>query len=409
MQKLKQKSLDSTVPASYGKSLLAFLIDFLLSLGVMLGIYFGIAKPLIGGSNNIDGVLNNYNKFQSESFLVGGDSKTLSFPAYNKEDNTYGYKKYEEVVWNYYTVFVATNPNASFLDSDEFSGDKTNPVEVGKWVYQHVYKLEENNDKEDSYYQSPNETTDYTKSPVLKQTYIDLLEAEKNNDKTDTAEKLLKYYYQSENNSVTGLYVDCARHFGSQPYANELSSKYSSISYWIWLPGVLIAPLIFFFIIPLCIKRGRTIGKLILSIGIANKNGEEASKGQIALHYGLLTLIWYILALPINMNFSLTIVGTVLLIDFIVLLLSKNHQSIHDKIASTEVVDLKLSTIYPSSLKEEKEKEEEKPVEEDNYYNKPLIKEEPQEPSFEVLDSRTIGQARKDAENIKSFDEFENK
>ena len=405
----KQKSLDSTVPSSIGKSILAFLIDFLLSLGVMLGIYFGIAKPVIGGNNNIDGILSDYNKFQSDSFLVGEDSKALSFPAYNKDDNTYGYKKYEEAVWKYYTVFLVTNPNATFLEEDEFKGDKTNPSEVGKWVYQHVYKLEENNDKGDSFYQSPNETTDYTKSPTLKQTYKDLLEAEKNNNKTETAEKLLKYYYQSDDNSATGLYVDCVKHFSSQPYGIDLTSRYSSISYWIWLPGVLISPLIFFFIIPLCVKRGRTIGKLIVSIGLANKNGEEASKGQIAIHYSILTLVWYILALPINMNLTFTITSTVLLIDFIVLLLSKNHQSIHDKIASTEVVDLKLSTIYPSSLKDE-QIEEVKEVKEDNYYNKPLAKEgKEEEPSFEVLDSRTIGQARKEAEKIKSFDEFENK
>ncbi|HAS56800.1 MAG TPA: hypothetical protein DCR94_06190 [Firmicutes bacterium] len=406
----KQKSLDSTVPASIGKSLFAFLIDFLCSLGVMLAIYFGIAKPLIGRSNNIDGIYNDYNKFQSDSFLVGEDSKALSFPSYDKKSNTYGYKKYEEVVWKYYTVFVATNPNATFFEDDEFLGDKNNPIEVGKWVYNHIYKLEENNEKEDSFYNSPTETTDYTLAPTLKQSYLDLLEAEKNNDKTETADKLLNYYYQSKDNSVSGLYVDCVKHFSSQPYAEELTNKYSSISYWIWLPGILISPFIFFFIFPLCISKGRTVGKLILSIGLANKNGEEASKGQIAIHYAILTLLWYILALPINMNFSFMIVGTALLIDFIVLLLSKNHQSIHDKIASTEVVDLKLSTIYPSSLSKEEKIEEKEEIKEDNYFNKPLKREEKEEePSFEVLDSRTIGQARKQAEKIKSFDEFENK
>lgn len=410
MQKENTNINEEAVSPNYGKTILAYLIDFAFTLIAMVATYFGISKTVIGSKYDVDGLQQQYNAFASASNVVD-NGNLYNFAAYDKDNNVYGYSKYEDVVWKYYTVFLPSNPNATFLESDGFNGDKSNPSEVGRWVYTKIYGLEE--DKEGSYYKTIDEATDFTVKPALKQSYIDALASEKNEDKTDTATKLNEYYFKRDGQNYVGIYTDAVRNFSAQPYVAEVQGKYSTASYMMWLPVALVGPAIFFFIIPLCIPKGRTLGKLFLSLGVASKEGVEAAKWQILIRYLFHLIIWYLLALPFNLTFTITISLTLLVGDFIVLMLSKSHRSIHDFISRTMEVDLKKSTIYPASSLDEEEvvvKKEEKAVSEgESYFNKPAKKVENEEPSFEVLDSTTIGKARKEAKEIKSFDEFESK
>lgn len=409
MQKDIEKKTEGLVSPSYAKTIFAYLIDFACIVITMLIVYFGISKPFIGPANNIDGIEKEFTSFQLSSSLIE-NSSFYNFPAYDKENNIYGYSRYEDVVWKYYTVFLPNNGNAVFFDEDKFEGDKSNQAEVGEWVYRNIYGLGEY--KEDSFYNPIDASTDFKVKPSLKQSYIDALSSEKEADKTETATKLNQYYFKQEGQNVTGLYVDAVRHFSKQPYAIKLQKEYSNASYMMWLPTALIGPAIFLFIIPLCVPKGRTIGKLLLKTGVASKEGVDAAKWQIMVRYLFELLTWYVLALPVNLTFSITIFLTLLVGDFIVLMLSRSHRSIHDLISRTASFDIKKSTIYPvSSLDAEEVLVAKKEIEKTgvDYFNKPAKKMENDNPSFEVLDSSTIGKARKEAKEIVSFDEFENK
>ena len=106
-----------------------------------------------------------------------------------------------------------------------------------------------------------------------------------------------------------------------------------------------------------------------------------------------------------------------LLVEYMTLVMTHNHQSIHDKIAQTIVVNAKQSTWFAS-----REDEEEYLKSHPNSYVAKLRRDEEWEsnPRYAattaaiaaqdaIVDSTTIGRARKEAEAISSFDEFERK
>lgn len=424
----KKKLGKNIVPAGAGKSTLGFLIDFVLTGIMMVILYYAAGQPIQRGLG-MERKNQQVNEMYEASFIIGktDNAYQLKFYTTGTEKDGYGYVKYGEDIWNYYTVFV-TGPDGAFLTKDEFTGDRSNPVDVGKWVYKKIYAITEEQPSTKNFQVPKNEANEYlwASKPVLSAEADSALKGE-NMDwaKDSCAKDLRKFYCDAETrddvtNDSKGAMFDALNHFVAQPKYLALNQEIVNIRYYSLLPSFGLAPLIFFMIIPMFVPNGKTIGKLLAGTAVIGCNGYKARKINIFLHYFVLFALFELLLLPITVV-AVMILMFGLLIDYMALILSKkSSQSLHDRIARTIVVNAKQSIWFVDAEAEEEYIR--------SHPNSNIAKIKSDERSDEpaktadgrilygstaykyddaVLDASKIGAARREAENLTNFDEYE--
>lgn len=408
----KKKIPDYIHPAGYGKSTLGFILDAVFTIAMIFVIYFAFGRPVLLNAQNYDGKYQEYTSFVKDSHLTQGDDAGtfLSYSA-SAEDGKAGYEKYQEAVVYYYTEFIPNNPNAVFAEEDGVSKNEDGTYSkesVSKFVLKKVYKLNADGTQieanADPYF-------------VLNESTEDPYDVTLSADYSGTTDPLkltsLLEYFASEGQK--GVYYEAITHFSSQAYFSTLQNQLGLIRYISFLPSFIASPFIFFFLIPIFTPNGKTLGKLIAKTAVLSGDGYKARKLNTILHYACLTLVWECLLIP---NTAIGIMGMmlILLIDYMVLVLSKTHQSLHDKIAQTLVVNSKESvwfadeetaleyvSLYPDSPVAAYYKAQGKFTSKNDYYDEAYLK------SQSIVDLSTIGKAREEAKTIESFDEFESR
>lgn len=146
------------------------------------------------------------------------------------------------------------------------------------------------------------------------------------------------------------IYEEAAKVFMARPKYMLTLEKYNEVerlSNLITFISVLIAltlgSTIFFLMIPLLLKNGKTIGKLVFKLGITTKYGYKISSLGIVIRY------FGFLSIEILLNLLLTYFGLILvvpLISFTFVVFTATRRSLHDYVAGTVVVDERSSLIY---------------------------------------------------------------
>lgn len=127
-------------------------------------------------------------------------------------------------------------------------------------------------------------------------------------------------------------------------YKNALNAT-SQALYFSILMAALIGFVVFYLIIPLIDKQGRTLGKMVFKLRLISKASIEArpSKTQILFRQLITILFEYVLTITTIGMFGfplpIALIATILLVIF-----TKYNQSLHDILASTFLVD-----DYPSN------------------------------------------------------------
>ncbi len=404
---MEQKDLLTAAPVS--KRAFAFIIDFLLAfiIGTILnnfvtGTY--LFKAMGGNTYQQD-----YYSFASDSGLVNveksddGSIKSIYLYAYapdGKENKTLqyvatpngemGYEAYLDIVWNYYTVFYPTDsrmvkPEGYTYDANKLDSYKT-------YVYKDIFLLPDpssiegktdvtlsSSDSSQTYFQyATNEdgTPNLTVKPVLKDSIKTDLADE--NKKTETLTNLRNYFIEiSESSSSisvsgSGIYYGAALHMEGQNGSNQtyFTNIYTKVSWMSWecsLVAVLPMYFIFLFLIPLCDKKGRSIGKYIFGLATIQKDGLYMNVIQRIFRPLVMMLIASLTLIP-NNAISLLVFGVVALLDFGFIAFGKTNQALHDKLFKTTVVSNKKSKIF-------------KTIEErDDYIKEETLKEETEKP-----------------------------
>ncbi|MDY6429734.1 MAG: RDD family protein [Bacilli bacterium] len=418
----KKKLGKNIVPAGAGKSTLGYLIDLGLTIAMMVLLYFTVGQVIqkkLGIDQKNQALVDLYD---SSYIVAKQDDGQYAMKFYNTgTPGNYGYEKYGQDVWNYYTVFVVKD--GTFLASDNFKGIKSNPYDVGEWVYDHVYGLTETSPVS-TFFQIPKDEFgdyDFTARPILSdqaQRGITGASAEV------WAKDLREFYCSSDDkdkmSNITGAMFDCVKHLVQQPKYIQINSDINTIRYLMMIPSYAASPFIFFFLIPVFVPNGRSIGKLAAGTAVLGKDGYKARKINIILHYAILTLMFELLLLPYTL---IAIMGIMLLllVDYMVLVMSKvRHQSLHDMLAGTIVVNAKQSIWFIDAEAEEEycrahpnsniarikrdEKEETVKTTKDGrvlYAAQSYLYDD------SVLDASKIGSARREAETLTNFDEYE--
>lgn len=410
-------------PATYMRTSFAFLIDSAIAIGFMLLTYFLVGEkfmlPSLGYQKQVDA----YCQYSADSGLASlaykSDGVTIdaantyiyktveTLPDGSSEN---GYRLYEKIVWNYYTVFLPSR-------GDDVKGVAASVYYTPEFVTKSIYGLKDDGTGNDYYVPAPDGQGgfDFSSQPILSSST--LTQISKETASGNTVQKLL-YFFRSAGGD-SGLYVDAIVNFKSQASYSIPIAACDRIKYLATIPAILGPSLIFFFIIPLAVPNGRTLGKLMLGLAVLGDDGYKAHKINIVLHYFIIMLIYEVLLLP-DQIIGFPLFALLFIIDYVVLVLSKKHQSIHDMLSKTVVVDAKASVwfsskeaeqdyvlTHPSSLAAQVSGvtlSEDKPIE-----RRLVATDEQIAAADSILDLSTINKNRDEARNMNSFDEFEAK
>lgn len=140
------------------------------------------------------------------------------------------------------------------------------------------------------------------------------------------------------------VYEDLSSEDAISTYKDGILTKDANYINTIYLEFLFIAyvivAVIFYFVIPLCTKYGRTVGKIIMGLGVINvKTGEPATRLQTIIRASSFIILEFLLSVIIMMY---ALIPLLLVISFIICAVNKKGQSIHDFIAKTTVVELAL-------------------------------------------------------------------
>jgi uncharacterized RDD family membrane protein YckC len=456
--------------AGFGKRLLSYFLDAGMVL-VCTGLLYGlvIRNTMLPSILEQEGLQDAFH-FAAASSLeapYGGDGEEItsltdddlvySVGLYSFDDDvsstqtSYGYELYFNKVWYYYTQFIPTNENAvkmvnsvtdagvttttDFTQDDYYTyvevtlmGLPTNPTAI-------TDVSEANIKGTNSYFKYALNTAgtavDITKMPVLQsaiQTSLDSYTAYSASSEdvsltddevtaaTDYLSSLASYFYAYDSSTYeySGLYYDAVLNMkgeddsGLQTYfSSNYDDDYYNIGLWsCYFVSFIPFQLLFLLIIPLVMKNGETLGKKICKLAVVTDQGYQLDVRGRILHPLCVTVLGGLISTP---WLYLGFMGYILLalIDYMVLVMSKTHQSLHDKLAHTLVISSKESLWW-------KNDEEMRKYASEHPESFPELKNEvsdaegtriAQEDS--ILDLSTMNKNRDEATNMSKFDEFE--
>lgn len=195
------------------------------------------------------------------------------------------------------------------------------------------YKTEDNNEL-DEYIKRKKEATDVFEYNEESKTFTLI------GDKDETYE-----FYVTEYNSALNNYL--------YTYDEVYKDAYSSCSFYINLSkiiGILLSGTIVYLVMPLILKKGKTIGKLMFKLSLS-KDGEKYEQ----IHFGQL-LTRYLTIVIIEILGSQVFYYVPMIISLMTMMFTQKRFAIHDYLAKTYVIeDMKkevINTTFEEKIKE---------------------------------------------------------
>lgn len=133
------------------------------------------------------------------------------------------------------------------------------------------------------------------------------------------------------------IYYDAIRTFNTIDVVSSLNVLLTIESAMLFV----VSGSLVYLVLPLFLKDGKTLGKLLLGLGVTDKLGYKVGWASIMIRF-VAFLVLYLLPLAINPLITFVIT----LVSLTVTTFTKKMRSLHDFISSTKLVDLKKSKIY---------------------------------------------------------------
>ena len=407
MRKKEQRYASVIVPISPLKAFLGFAADFFLSFGLMMISIFFIA-PLLQSAWGYDEALSNLGQAAKDShlysvnvtssavephlYLYGSDySKKINSEgkiaeAYDEVDEPfighYPFELYEGIVFDYYMDF-SYEGRGSFVSLEGKilpEMKEKSKEEVGRYIGETFFKIEEGSIY--TFQKDEGGNPRYDLRPVLNEENATVQGLR--GDKPLSSATAINDFFLSNS---SGAYVNAIKAFLTvEPLYQQYYAEAEHIIFLAKIPTRLVPPLIFLFIIPMILRDGKSLGRLLTFSAVIDKRGYSAHKGRIAIHQGVLYLPWLLALLPFDVLALFTVV-ILYLGDFLVYNLSKNKRSLHEMIAGTLTVNDVDSSYFSSKkdledyLKDHPNAMDEETILEESVYeevvSKPIEKPEP--------------------------------
>lgn len=149
-------------------------------------------------------------------------------------------------------------------------------------------------------------------------------------------------------------YQNAYEHLTEQEFFHSVRVRvnfYTGVSVTIPL---FISGLICYTLIPLFFKYGSTLGKRLMGLGLANKDGYAYKKIQLLPRFIPTTLVLLFMTFvhELNLMTMTMIVLAILLASVATMIATPKHMALHDLTALTMVIDYKESIIFNNSFEE---------------------------------------------------------
>ena len=399
-------------PSSIGKSTLSFLLDFVFCVGSMFILFYAVMTPAIINNNDFYPAMRAQRAYiEGTELLDKKDEDNYAYKVFEDKEGDWAYAHYIDVVWNFFTVVLPANADytvnvtitSSLTGSDipAFDGAaKVENVDYMKWLHRYYFGYVP---EDENVLFAPSVPGDFSSKPAPTGQFTDV---------SKYHSRLLNAMYNAETSA--GHYPDVISMLNAQPKLAEYGQRINLARYAGMGPAIGIPPIIFFFILPLCIPNGKTLGKLICGVAVIGADGYSAPKGSILIRQAIITLIWMLLALPWQVvGWPLYIL--LMLIGYMSHVMSKKSQAFHDKLTHTLSVDSRKSVWFatPELEAEFVETHPTSPIakqvaeENDQATAEEAVTSAMIEAQERILDLSTINKRREEARNMTSFNEFE--
>lgn len=436
--------------ASYWKRFIAFAIDAILAIGIGFVLYLFVTSTYlfdsIGGKDaeqklakyydetglikvekNDDG---SYNKNSVGFYMYKASDDDDATKFVDAPDGKTAYQAYYDMVYDYYTVKLPTalEEGSDFVVLKDSDGKAFSSVDDYKRYFnQTIFGLPALDDltKVDEASRSSQNNTyfclalneakdavDPLAKPVLKEEY----QKKVAEGDMETIKNLRNFFYDSNatDSAAVGKYYDAIQDAlgGSsnsvQTYCSKMNAIITPAQAVAQVAAFIPSIFVFFFVIPVCVPKGKTIGKLIFNLHVISADGFAMNWIKRILRPLIIAILLSLLFVP----YQIAIIAffVLFLVDALSLGFSKSGMAIHDHIVKTQVVDGKKSHYFKDIaakeeyLEEHPEEKESEEKEEIDYAMEAAIKAQER-----VLDLDTIMKNREEARSITSFDEFEEK
>ncbi len=419
------------VQASPWKAFTGFAVDFFLSFSLMMVLTFFVSPYLqeamgAGESQkNMKSLLEDSSLFQVTStssslewnyyFYGSGYAKQLA--SNGKIKDTYGgqdeayvgrypYELYLDIVFNYYSSFCFLDGN-EFINLDGSVNSSLSSLDEngrGKWIGENIFAITGDSSSYFAFDVDEENNPKYTSKPVLNlqnpvvSTLID--------EKTAlVASSKLNAFFVHGSPKYDGVYeLTCSNLETYQPRFVELNKEANQIVFLSKIPIRLVPPVIFFLIVPLLVRDGKSVGRLLANTAVIDYGGYSAKKWKILLHQGILYLPWLLSILPLDI-LAVISVALVYTAEFLVSNVSPSKRGVHEMMAGTMTVNDAESSYFSS--KEEYEsyvKENPESVAEEEK-TEPVVEEEPVVLDSKILETEEEQPQKEETSDLKSADE----
>lgn len=346
------------VEASPIKRIASYFLDLILSLVIGFVLFATLGQNVIAKGFGAEEASNNATDFAISSGLAkrsenGKGADVFFYDAKGINGEKHGYEKYLDSVWYYYTEFlnVAKNPDERVVARTNDDGK----VFTSEDYYQHFFErclgFTKDSDGTNPYFVYAREEGQiaYTSKPVLNSETKSKVDA---GDEA-TLQLLFTFFYNETATSQKGLYFDALTDMKGKSYNSDSVQTYYEeqllrYSYALWGAEVIcLAPItvIFFLVLPLSLKDGQSLGKLLMGVEVVDVHGFRISTSQKIVR-PLIVLVIHLAALIPNATLGITIYLAISVTSFLFMSLSKKRMNLHELITKTTVVDKKRSTIF---------------------------------------------------------------
>ncbi|HKM02880.1 MAG TPA: RDD family protein [Bacilli bacterium] len=300
-----------------------FLIFFLVGL---------VVRPIFNATTNLATLSVDYQHSLKKSNLVTLDQELAAdfsnIDEVNITLNSVGELKYAKATYDFYTVYMQSNFATSEISYDH------------EWYLANILKINETN----SYY----ETTMDGEGLSLIRSSSDL------SDATSTSEELVLhdiFLPVGVSLKATTTVADVTA-FNRSIYSGAIAvfnafdfvNDYREILLFESILNMLVAASVIYLTIPLLLKNGQTLGKLLLKMGLTTTHGYKFTGGKIAIRF-LIFFLLYLLSIQIQPLIWMVI----LFISLTISIFSKKNLALHDFVCGSRVIDLKKSVVYDNA------------------------------------------------------------
>ncbi|MCR5079468.1 MAG: hypothetical protein K6B65_06115 [Bacilli bacterium] len=419
------------VQVSPWKAFTGFAVDFFLSFTVMMVLTFFVSPYLqeamgAGESQrNMEKLLTDSSLFQVTStssslewnyyFYGSGYAKQLDSngkikDTYNGKDNDYvghyPFELYTEIVFSYYSSFCFEEGN-EFVNLDgSFNKDLggLSEQERGKWIGENIFKINGDSSSYFAFDVDNENNPKYDAKPVLnlQNPVVSTLFDEKT---AAVAASKLNAFFVSGSPKYDGVYeLSCSNLETYQPRFVELKKQANRIVFLSKIPIRLVPPVIFFLIVPLLVRDGKSVGRLLANTAVIDYGGYSAKKWRILLHQGILYLPWLLSILPYDI-LAVISVALVYTAEFLVSNVSPSKRGVHEMMAGTMTVNDAESSYFSSKEEYESYVRENPESVAEEEETEPVVEEEPVVLDSKILETEEGQPQKEETSDLKSGNE----